>query len=178
MMRRISKMDYYAGAFITSLLGSAKGAPALFDETNDSRRLSIATNMGNFNIYIKYAGDSRIATIKGRRKTSWVVNFTDTDIRKLEIEFIQEASKNYIALVLSNRSLSDTKIAMIEHKDAMKCLEKSTPGGNRRINVIRYGSEHNFTCYGATERESDGFLVSVNFMNYFDSEASEEDEIE
>ena len=171
-------MDYYAGAFITSLLGSAKGAPALFDETNDSRRLSIATNLGDFNIYIKYTGDSRIAKVRERKKTSWTVNFTDTDIRKLENEFVQETCKNYIALVLSNKGLSDTKIAIIEYENAVRCLQKSTPGGNRRINVVRYGSEHNFICYGATEREGDGFFVNVNFMKCFDKETGEEDEFE
>lgn len=162
-------MDYYAGAFITSLLKSAKGAPAIFDETSDSRRLQITTDLGAFNIYIKYAGNSRHARIAGRKKTSWCVNFTETDIMKLEDEFVQDNYINYIALVLSDKKMADTRIAVITYNDAMECLAKITQGGNRRINVVRYGKEHNFMCYGATESEENGFPVFVNHMRYFNN---------
>jgi hypothetical protein len=167
-MRKIAKMDYYAGAFITSLLKSAKGVPALIDETSDSRVLQISTNLGEFNIYIKYAGTSRKSRVKRRNKTSWYVNFTDTDVYKLENEFVQEQCINYVALVLSNRTLTDTRVAIISYDDIMERLTKVTPGGNRGINVIRYGSEHTFTCYGATEQEADGFTIPVNYMRYFE----------
>lgn len=175
-MRRIGKMDYYAGAFITSLLNSAKGTPALFDETNDSRRLQITTDLGEFNIYIKYAGTSRISQVKGRKKTSWGVNFSEIDINKLENEFVQDQYINYVALVLSNRTMSDTRIAVISYNDIMERLAKITPGGNRRINVVRYGNDHTFICYGATESEADGFQVFVNHMRYFNEAESDEED--
>lgn len=175
-MKRIAKMDYYAGAFITSLLNSVEGVPAIFNETSDSRKLQIETNLGDFNIYIKYAGNSRNARIRGRKKTSWCVNFTETDIMKLENEFVEEQYKNYIALVLSDKSMVDTRIAVITYDDAMECLAKTTQGGNRRINVARYGKEHNFICYGATESEENGFQVFVNHMRYFDKNDKGDDD--
>lgn len=176
-MKQISKLDFYAGAFISSILGSATGAPALFDETSDSKRFQIATDLGDFNIYIKYTGVSRTVS-KGKRKrkkTSWYVSFTKADIVKLEDEFVCKGYKNYIVLVLSNDKLTDTKIAVIDYEDAMNCLENVTPSGGRGINVVRYGSEHNFKCYGATQKENDVFLVPVNFMKYFDKDSSEEE---
>jgi hypothetical protein len=175
-MKRISKMDYYAGAFIASIINSAKGAPALFDETSDSRKLQIATNLGDFNIYIKYSANPRNAQIRGRKKKSWHVNFTQTDMQKLENEFVQDNCKNYVALVLSDKRMLDTKIAVLAYDDAMKLLAKWTPGGSRGINVVRYGSEHSFKCYGATEQEKDGLMVNVNHMKYFDASINGEEE--
>ncbi|NLY18483.1 MAG: hypothetical protein GX045_05965 [Clostridiaceae bacterium] len=51
----------------------------------------------------------------------------------------------------------------------MKVLSTKTKGGQRRINVVRYGDEHTFTCYGAAAKENSGVSVYVNHMKYFDS---------
>ncbi|MCK9217577.1 MAG: hypothetical protein M0P77_06625 [Firmicutes bacterium] len=67
-MKKINKMDYYSGAFITSLLNYTKSVPAIFGETNDSRRLEIDTDLGKFNLYIKYTTNCRNAILRGRKK--------------------------------------------------------------------------------------------------------------
>ncbi len=173
-MRRIAKMDYYAGAFITTLLKSSKGAPAIINETNDSRRVEFETDLGKFNIYIKYSGSPRISTVRGRKKISWYVNFSDMDVYKLENEFVDRQDIRYVVLVLSNRALTKTRVAVIACDDIMKCLNKETPGGSRGINIVRYGRDHNFTCYGATEAEEDGFAVPINYAGHFDKREIED----
>ncbi|MDR2672549.1 MAG: hypothetical protein LBC35_04555 [Coriobacteriales bacterium] len=80
-----------------------------------------------------------------------------------------------VALVLSNKDLNDTKIALLSYDDATKCLTSVDSGGNRRINVVRYGAEHHFICYGAGQSEGDGVEIFVNPGRTLDTENSPED---
>lgn len=163
-MKQIRSTEFFIGGYISSILNSAKGAPAPFDETNDSKRSRLETVLGNFDIYIKYTGKSSSVSEGKRTKTSWFVSFTKEDMDELNDEFECKGYKSYLVLVLSIDKLSDAKIAIINYADAMKCLDNVAPSSDRGINVLRYGSEHNFICYGAAQKENDGFLVPVTFV--------------
>lgn len=82
-MHRINILDYFIGVFLTTILNSSKGVPALFDEANDSKRLEFATDTGDFNAYIKYSTNMRKAKVntKGRKqkKLSWNISFSDKE---------------------------------------------------------------------------------------------------
>lgn len=56
MLRKINKIDYFMGVFLSTIIGSSKGVPALFDEgAKESKRIEFETDSGNFNVYIKYS---------------------------------------------------------------------------------------------------------------------------
>lgn len=170
-MGKIKKGDHFVGAFITSLLHAAKGIPILFDEDRDSKRLQIYTDLGDFNLYVKYTTNFRDAVIRGKSKRTYSIAFTEDEMQKLENGFVQEKYQNAIAAVLGSSQLNDTRIAVIPYEAAMGSLRSCKAGKVRTLHIIRYGKEHIFHCYGAGEKEEDGVTVYINHMRYFESSA-------
>ncbi|WP_333638417.1 hypothetical protein [Tissierella praeacuta] len=151
-MYRINKIDYFIGVFLTTIINSLKGVPALFDETKDSKRVEFATDTGEFNVYIKYTTKlSKVKkNIEGKRKNkmSSNVSFSSRDYEILGDDFYKNDKKNLICFVCTNEKLNETYMAVLDYEDGMKCLEKSTDSESRRITVTRIGAEYNFYCYG------------------------------
>lgn len=169
-MHRINKLDYFIGVFLTTILNSSRGVPALFDETNDSKRVEFVTDTGDFNAYVKYSTNMRKATVntrgRKRKKLSWNISFSDKEYEILRENFYIEGKKNLVCLVCTNEKLNDTYLAVLGYEKAMKCLEKSTASGNRRITVTRTGAEYNFSCYGVGFTEENYIQISVDPTNF------------
>jgi len=151
-MHRINKIDYFVGVFLTTILNSSKGAPALFDETENSKRVEFSTDSSGYNVYVKYSTKVRKTKVNlnGKRKTkmSWDIQFSQNDYSFIKDRFKKEDKENLICLVCTNEGLNQTYMAVLKYEDALKCLEKSTSNGYRRITVARIGREHDFYCYG------------------------------
>lgn len=151
-MYRINKIDFFIGVFLTTILNSSIGVPALFDETEKSKRIEFSTDLGDFNVYVKYTTKVREAKIningKQRSKLSWDITFSDRDYAILKESFLKEGKNNLVCLVCTNEDLTKTYIAVLDYTDALKCLAHRTSSGSRRITVTRIGSEHVFRCYG------------------------------
>jgi uncharacterized protein YxeA len=169
-MYKINKIDYFVGVFLTTILNSSKGVPALFDETESSKRVEFSTDSGDFNVYVKYTTKVRKAktNINGKRKTkmSWDIQFSDNDYEILRDSFKKEGKENLICLVCTNDDLNQTYMAVLSHEDALKCLEKSTPSGSRRITVMRIGREHDFYCYGVGFKDEDYIKCPVDCTKF------------
>lgn len=169
-MYRINKIDYFIGVFLSTIINSSKGVPALFDETENSKRVEFATDLADFNVYIKYTTKNREANIKidGKRKKkiSWDISFSDKDYEILRNSFTKEEKENLICLVCTNDNLNETYMAVLSYEDAMKCLEKSTNTGSRRITVTRIGAEHEFSCYGVKFKEDDYIRCPVDCTKF------------
>lgn len=151
-MYRVNKIDYFVGVFLSTIINSSKGVPALFDETENSKRVEFTTDLGDFNVYIKYTtriGNTKI-NINGKKKKKILCNisFSNKDYEILKNTFLKENKENLVCLVCTNEKLNKTYMAVLKYEDAMKCLKCATKGGSRRITVIRIGSEHDFYCYG------------------------------
>jgi hypothetical protein len=54
-MARIAKADYFAGVFLTTILKSSKAVPMLCDASGEIKRVVFDTDMGDFNVYVKYS---------------------------------------------------------------------------------------------------------------------------
>jgi hypothetical protein len=63
-MYRINKEDYFIGVFVSTILKSTKGVPALFDATGKNKRVEFTTDLGDFNVYVKYS--TGLSYINGR----------------------------------------------------------------------------------------------------------------
>lgn len=169
-MRRINKLDYFIGVFLATIMNSSNGVPALFDETDNSKRIEFETDTGYFNVYIKYstkAVETR-TTVKGKRKKklSWNISFSDRDYQILKDSFVLKDKKNLVCLVCTNEKLNDTYLAVLDHDGAVKCLGKSTKSGCRRITVTRIGNEHNFNLYGVGFKKDDYIQVALDPTNF------------
>lgn len=169
-MYRINKIDYFIGVFLTTILNSSKGVPALFDETETSKRVEFSTDLGDFNVYVKYTTKARKAklNINGKRKTkvSWNIPFSNNDYAILRDSFKKEDKENLICLVCTNEELNQTYMAVLSYDDALKCLEKSTSSGSRRITVTRIGKERDFNCYGVGFKEEDYIKCPVDCTKF------------
>lgn len=144
--------------------------PTLFDGTKDSKRVEFSTGMGDFNSYIKYSTKMVESTtsikVGKRKKVSWNIIFSDKDYKILKDSFYTKGRNNFICLVCANKKLNVTYLAALEYENAMKCLNKSTPSGSRRITVTRTGGEYNFNCYGVGFKEEDFIQIPVDPTNF------------
>jgi hypothetical protein len=171
-MEKIKKVDFYVGVFLSKILKSAKNVPALFEETNESKRIEVVTNSCNYNIYIKYS-TARINTpidIRGNKKVKsyWNIPFSENEYSKLISSKIA-GYKNCVAIVCTDDELSETWIALLDFDKALKCLEGKTPGGSRRITVIRLGKAREFICEGVGFNDNDSVTCLFDYTKYFDS---------
>lgn len=165
-MHRINKIDYFVGAFLTTILNSSKGVPAIFDDTESNKRVEFSTDTGDFNVYIKYSTKVRKArtSINGKRKSkfSWNIAFTESEYKVLRDSFKKEDRENLLCLVCTNEKFYPTYMAVLSYEDALKCLENSTGSGSRKIVVTRIGREHDFYCYGVGFNKEDYIKCPVD----------------
>lgn len=165
-MHRINKLDYFIGVFLTTILNSSRGVPALFDETDNSKRIEFVTDTGDFNAYIKYSTGIRSVKVningKKKKKMSCNVSFSAKDYEILSNNFNKEEKTNVICLVCTNERLNETYLAVIGYEDAMNCLSNATKSGSRRITVTRLGAEYDFSCYGVGLKEEEYIKVPVD----------------
>lgn len=178
-MYRINKIDYFIGVFLATIINSSKGVPALFDETENSKRVEFSTDTGDFNVYIKYTTKIRKSKVningKRKRKRSCNISFSDEDYEVLRNSFRKQDKQNLICLVCTNEKLNDTYMAILSHEDALKCLQQSTNSGNRRITITRIGSEHEFSCYGVGFQENDYIRCPVDCTKFLGLKEADEE---
>lgn len=169
-MHRINKIDYFIGVFLTTILNSSNGVPALFDASDNSKRVEFATDIGEYNVYIKYSTMLRKVkkNIDGKLKTkaSCNVSFSDNDYDFLKTNFSDVDKQNLVCLVCTNDKLNETYMAVIPYEDAMKCLRGKTKSGSRRITISRTGAEYDFYCYGVDFNDSEHIKVPVDCTRF------------
>lgn len=170
-MGRINKIDYFVGVFLSTILSSSKGIPALFDEgVKDSKRVEFETDSGCFNVYIKYSTNQRTANVRvngeEKKKVSWDITFSNRDYYILKNQFEKKDKINLVCLICTNEKLNGTHMAVLKYSDAMKCLQKKTISGSRRITVTRTGAERSFYCYGVEFDEKDYIKCPVDYTHF------------
>lgn len=175
-MHRINKIDYFIGVFLTTILNSSKGVPALFDETKDSKRVEFSTDIDDFNVYIKYTTKIRHSRVnvngKRKKKISCDIGFSNSDYDILKNSFFIEDKQNFICLVCTNDKLNESYMSMLRYEDAMKCLSQKTNSGSRRITITRIGAEYDFICYGVGMEEKDYIKCPVDCTKFLGLEES------
>lgn len=171
-MYKINKLDYFVGVFLTAIINSSKGVPALFDETNNSKRVEFITDTGEYNVYIKYTTAMKTTKTRGRKKVSANISFSKRDYKILKDHFYKENQENFICIVFTNEQLNESYMAMILYEDAMKCLENSTDSGYRKITVTRIGAEHDFNCYGVDGDKREYIKCPVDCTKFLSLEKS------
>ena len=167
-MKKINKIDYFVGVFLSAILKSSKTVPALFDQASESKKVEFETNNNAYNVYIKYSTTKNIgkANHKGQKRVSWNIAITDSDYEKLR-DFYQADSKNYIAVVCTNDKLTDTRIVILDYDKVIGFSQRTPAGKQKRISIFRYGKEHKFHYKGAGCADSESKECDIEFMSYF-----------
>jgi hypothetical protein len=172
-MSKIAKSDYFAGVFLSTILKSSKAVPILCDASEGVKRILFETDLGYFNTYVKYSTSQHQSIDRRgnrkRKKNYWSVNFTSKEYDYLTNDFSDKDKTNLVAIVCTNKDLTDTWIAVLTLEEAIRCMNMTTIGGNRTITVTRIGREHRFTCTGTTPlSDTKRPQPFVNHLRYFD----------
>jgi hypothetical protein len=159
--------------FLTTVLKTTRTVPLLCDAVNDSKCVNFDTDIGYFNVYVKYSMAQREGWDRKRKKKSkriyWNVNFSPDEFEYLQCSFEDKGKSNLVAIICTNDSFTDNKIAILELAEAKKCLDRTTKGGQRRITISRTGNEHKFDCYGVgMSHDKTNINPYVNHMRFFE----------
>lgn len=181
-MARIAKADYFAGVFLTTILKSAKTVPMLCDATGEIKRVVFDTDIGAFNVYVKYSTAERTGwdydAAPKKKRTYWDISFSDVEQDYLMQDFQVDGKRNLVALVCTNAKLGNSKIAIMELQEVLFCLKTMRNGGSRGIQVSRTGGNHTFDCAGCGLPQKMRLLQYhpfVNHLRFFDNNAPEID---
>lgn len=176
-MAKIAKADYFAGVFLSTILKSSKTVPMLCDASKDVKRVLFDTDVGDFNVYVKYAatfgnGWDYTKTPKVKR-LYWNVPFTPTEYKYIVNMFPDPKKSNILAIICTNSKFSSSWIAILSYTEMQQCLSASTENGMRRITVSRSGKEHRFSCFGVNGSYDEPVASPyVNHLRFFDSTVS------
>lgn len=180
-MSRIAKSDFFAGVFLSTILKSSKAVPMLCDGSEGVKRILFETDLGAFNTYIKYSTNPHKSIDrsdnKRRNRLYWTINFTQKEYDYLVKDFSDSGRNNLIAIVCTNKELTETHIAILTLAQAHVCLKLTTNGGSRTITVSRTGRDHRFICTGVNLPD---FVNQpqpfVNHLRYFENDIEVNDE--
>lgn len=173
-MSRILQRNYFIGVFL-SLLSSLylPEEPILFEPMTENRNhIKLTTNPGSeFNIYLKYSRrlKNTVKDVAGKNKAkmSCQVDFLPSDYDYLRNRFPEQNKTNLICLICTDKGLSETRLVILEYKDAMKCLAKKNSRGIRTIRVKRTGENHSYSCTGVGFKNEQSITCPFNCKKYF-----------
>lgn len=175
-MARIAKADYFAGVFLTTILKSSKAVPMLCDASGEIKRVVFDTDMGDFNVYVKYSTNPQKGwdynSVPKKKRTYWNVPFSENEYSYLKNEFQQDGKNHLVAMVCTNKSLSESHIAILNLEETLACLKLTTDGGNRTITVSRTGRNQTFDCSGV-DMAPLSYNPYVNHLRFFDEVRSD-----
>jgi len=173
-MAKIAKADYFAGVFLSTILKSSKTVPMLCDASKDVKRVLFDTDVGDFNVYVKYSTASNIGWDYSEspkvKRLYWNVPFTFTEYQYITNEFPDPRRKNILAIICTNPKFSSTNIAILTFTETQDCLSIPTENGMRRITVSRTGIEHRFCCFGVNGNYANPVATPyINHLRFFNS---------
>lgn len=175
-MARIAKADYFGGVFLTTILKSSNAVPMLCDASGEIKRVVFDTDMGDFNVYVKYSTSRKTGWdynfAPKKKRTYWNVNFGENEYDYLKDDFQLDGKKNLLAMVCTDKSLSESWIAILDLEQTLACLKLATDGGNRTITVSRTGRSHTFDCSGVAMAPL-SYHPYVNHLRFFDAQATD-----
>lgn len=158
----IRKIDYYVGALLSYLI-KKRITPAIFDSSDYSKIITFETNEGKYNLFVKYSGKP----VRQQEKYSrWDVNFTESELNIVNT-YAKNGYNNFVVLVCSSETLTQTEIAVIDIEDALKCLGNDLVNKQKRISVRSDKAARKLKCYGTAITDINAILIKRNIDNYF-----------
>lgn len=165
-MARVNKVDFYCGAFLSYLITNGV-EPTLFDASDKSKIIKFSQKSVDYNVYLKYVSTSKSSTQGGKEYTRWDVMFTKNEMAILNNSFKEDNKTNLVVLVCANENFKDTYFAIIELKDALKCLGQDTINEQHRISVKRLKGSKYVNCYGTALADDKAIRIKNNYDSYF-----------
>lgn len=169
-MIKPTKLDFFVGVFMSSIINFAKKVPVLIDETETSKRMRFMTNNGEFNVFIKYSTAIRHSAKKVgdkvKDKMTCDILFNEREYEILSQKFEEENKHNYIVAVCTNGKFNENYIVVIPYDVAMRCLLVTNQSHSRRITITRIGKESTYKCYGIGGNISHADSVFYDWQKY------------
>lgn len=164
-MAKINKIDFYCGAFLSYIVSNHAKEPTLFEETDkSSKRIKFSLRDKDYNAYLKYVSTLKESTIKSKTYYKWDFNFTNSEREYLRSSFVESGKENIVVLVCANKDFKDTYFAILNTKNALKCMENKLP----RITIKRQKGSKYVSCYGSGISDKNALQLKYNFDEYFE----------
>ena len=150
-MKKINLVDYYCGAFLTRLIAN-KIEPMLFEAGENSRIVEFTIKSETYKVYFKYSTSRKTNEEKGKTIDKWSLTFTPIELAALK-DFPEENKKTYLVLFCTDKQLKNAGIAVLEYKEARKCLGSWQNDGDadlrqRQITIRHQKHSSQFLCTG------------------------------
>lgn len=153
---RITREDFYCGAFLSYLLNNGI-VPALFDDKSDLNRkvYDFTTDKGDFRVYVKC---SERPSSESDNKSSAIWSFPFTENQIDEIKSLNDGRKQlYFAFVCGRPEFYKSRIAVIPEDIVLQCIDvtRSNKYKQQCIKVKLAKGEWNFSVYGTARADKD-----------------------
>ena len=167
-MARINKIDFFSGAFLSYLISNGVKEPTLFEATEKSKVIKFSLRDKDYNAYIKYVGKSKASKQNGKLYTKWDVIFTEKERDYLLTQFVESDKCNLVVLVCANENLKDTYFAILDYKEALKCIGNDDVNTQYRITVKHQKGSNYVDCYGTAVSAEKSIQLKYNFDEFFE----------
>lgn len=122
----------------------------------------------DYNAYIKYVSKSKLSTLNGRIYTKWDITFTERERDYLINHYFEDDKCNIVVLVCANENFKDTYFAILDYKDALRCIGNDEVNKQYRITVKRQKGSKYVDCYGTAISSEKAFQIKYNFDEFFE----------
>lgn len=119
-MPKLTKADFYYGSLLSLMLSNGV-KPALFEENEDRRIYSFATNKGDYLLYMKYV--SSPTKRENKDVQLWQFNFSEDEVNRIkELKEKEQGKELLFALICGKQELKDSEIAVLKFDEVIDCL--------------------------------------------------------
>lgn len=169
VVSRVNKIDFFCGAFLSYIISNGVKEPILFESSpsENSKVINFSLRTNDYNAYLKYVSTSKNSVQGGKSYTKWDIVFTEKEKNFIKNSFESFDKENIVILVCANESFRDTYFAVLNIKDAQKCLGNDEVNKQSRISVKRMKGSKYVSCYGTALSDEKAIQIKYNFDEFF-----------
>ena len=154
---KLTKEDFYSGAFLSFLLNN-KIVPALFEDRSDMNRkvYDFTTDKGDFRVYVK---SSEKPSSENDYNNSSIWNFPFTEGQIDDIKSLQCNTKQfYFVFVCARPELNKSRLAVVPESTVFQCIDvnRKDKYKSQSVKVKLAKGGWNFNLYGTARADKDG----------------------
>lgn len=167
-MRRINKVDYFCGAFLSFLI-SNKIEPTLFEAGDNSKIVEFFIRDKAYKIFFKYSTKLRKTKVSGKEYSNWDIIFS-TNEEKIIQSFDDKNKMVAVVCVCTDEDFKNTTIAILSYTDAISCLgiQQDNMNKQRRITIKHQKSSSKIFCHGTALSDKNAISIPNNYETFFE----------
>lgn len=166
-MRKINKIDYFCGAFLSYLVSNGV-EPTLFEAGDKSKILEFLIKDVTYKAFLKYSTKKNAVIKQGKNQDRWDIVFSPNESKLMET-FNEANKKVIIVCICTDDELNDADIAVLSYAEACRCMGIGMDKKNeqRRISICHFKGSSKLKCYGTALDFQEAITIPHNFEKIF-----------